>query len=124
MDTPAAHWSQVTDFNWLIKLLVNLDYWLILGYGKTILAEFDFCGNPLETFPVDQGEQRRTMYHLKKDLMPAFYWQGILKYLIKIFDACIFSIILKIYFRGIWNGPEFYRKLMHPGKYWEIIFIN
>jgi len=69
---------------------------LITGYGKTILAEFDFNGNPLETFPFDQGEERRSMYHLKKDLMPAFYWQGILK--------------------GIWNGPEMYRKMLSPLK--------
>ena len=29
---------------------------LITGYGKTILAEFDFNGAPLETFPFDQGK--------------------------------------------------------------------
>ncbi len=29
---------------------------LITGYGKTILAEFDFNANPLETFPFDQGK--------------------------------------------------------------------
>lgn len=29
---------------------------LITGYGKTILAEFDFDGKPLETFPFDQGK--------------------------------------------------------------------
>jgi hypothetical protein len=51
----------------------------MLGYGKTILAEFDFVGNPLETFPFDQGEQRRTMYHLKKDLMAPIYWYGLVR---------------------------------------------
>ena len=29
---------------------------LITGYGKTILAEFDFNAAPLETFPIDQGK--------------------------------------------------------------------
>ena len=29
---------------------------LITGYGKTILAEFDFDALPLETFPFDQGK--------------------------------------------------------------------
>ena len=29
---------------------------LITGYGKTILAEFDFDAQPLETFPFDQGK--------------------------------------------------------------------
>jgi hypothetical protein len=74
-------------FNYiLIYLIIKIKYDgytscpLITGYGKTILAEFDFVGNPLETFPVDQGVQRRTMYHLKKDLMPPMYWYGLVKY--------------------------------------------
>ena len=29
---------------------------LITGFGKTILAEFDFNAQPLETFPIDQGK--------------------------------------------------------------------
>lgn len=29
---------------------------LITGYDKCILAEFDFNAQPLETFPIDQGE--------------------------------------------------------------------
>ena len=29
---------------------------LVTGYGKLILAEFDYNGNPLETFPFDQGK--------------------------------------------------------------------
>lgn len=29
---------------------------LITGYGKTIMAEFDFNAMPLETFPFDQGK--------------------------------------------------------------------
>ena len=29
---------------------------LVTGYGKLILAEFNFNGEPLETFPFDQGK--------------------------------------------------------------------
>ena len=49
------------------------------GYSKCILAEFDYDGVPLETFPIDQGKERRTMFHLKKDFMPDMYWHGLLK---------------------------------------------
>eukprot|EP00123_Amoebidium_parasiticum_P011551 comp20780_c0_seq1/m.27292 comp20780_c0_seq1/g.27292 ORF comp20780_c0_seq1/g.27292 comp20780_c0_seq1/m.27292 type:complete len:415 (-) comp20780_c0_seq1:627-1871(-) len=65
---------------------------LVTGYGELILAEFDYDGKPLETFPVDQGIPRRIMYHLKKDLMPPMYWYGLLN--------------------GYWNGPKLMRKLL------------
>ena len=52
---------------------------LITGFGKTILAEFDFNAMPLETFPVDQGKERRSAYHLKKDVMPIMYWHLLLR---------------------------------------------
>ena len=52
---------------------------LVTGYGKLILAEFDFDGNPLETFPFDQGKESRIMYHMKKDFMPELYWKSFLK---------------------------------------------
>lgn len=68
---------------------------LITGYHTCILAEFDFDGQPLETFPFDQGKERRTMFHLKKDVMPNMYWRMLL--------------------RGYWGGPKPYRKLMHLG---------
>lgn len=69
---------------------------LTVGNGKLILAEFDYDGKPLETFPIDQGRKSRLFYHLKKDFMPNLYWYGCVK--------------------GIWNGPGFYRKLMHFGQ--------
>lgn len=69
---------------------------LITGYGKTILAEFDFDGKPLETFPFDQGKERWSMYHLKKDAMPQLYWYGLI--------------------RGIWDGPKLVRDMMHFWK--------
>ncbi|CAN7980465.1 unnamed protein product [Ixodes pacificus] len=68
---------------------------LVTGYNKCILAEFDFKLNPLETFPVDQGLERQTMYHLKKDLMPLLYWT--------------------VFLRGYWEGPGLLRKALHLG---------
>lgn len=52
---------------------------LVTGYGKLILAEFDYELNPQETFPFDQSRERRSMYWLKKELLPLMYWKGMLK---------------------------------------------
>lgn len=52
---------------------------LVTGYGKLILAEFDYELNPRESFPFDQSRERRSMYLLKKDVLPLFYWKGMLK---------------------------------------------
>ena len=52
---------------------------LVTGYGRLILAEFDYDLNPKETFPFDQGVERKSMYILKKDLLPKLYWHGMLK---------------------------------------------
>nr|XP_006013270.2 PREDICTED: sulfide:quinone oxidoreductase, mitochondrial [Latimeria chalumnae] len=68
---------------------------LVTSYNTVILAEFDYNGQPLETFPVNQSKERRTMYYMKSDLMPILYWHGLLK--------------------GFWGGPAPVRKLMHLG---------
>lgn len=52
---------------------------LVTGYGKLILAEFDYNLNPCETFPFDQGKERYSMYLLKRYLMPLIYWDGLIK---------------------------------------------
>ncbi len=52
---------------------------LITGYGKLILAEFDYDLNPKETFPFDQGRERYSMYLLKRYIIPVIYWDGLLK---------------------------------------------
>jgi eukaryotic sulfide quinone oxidoreductase len=52
---------------------------LITGYHKCVMAEFDYNGQPLETFPVNQGKERRTMFHMKKDMMPMIYWLGLVR---------------------------------------------
>lgn len=53
---------------------------LVTSYSTVILAEFDYTGQPLETFPINQAKERRLMYHMKADVMPHLYWQGLLKY--------------------------------------------
>ncbi len=52
---------------------------LITGFGKLILAEFDYNNKITPSFPINQMKERRSMYHMKKDLLPAMYWQGMLK---------------------------------------------
>lgn len=52
---------------------------LVTGYGRLILAEFDYDQNPKETFPFDQSVERKSMYILKKDIIPRLYWHGMLK---------------------------------------------
>lgn len=63
---------------------------LLTQYGKVLLAEFKYGGEPKETFNrwfgIDQGIPRRAFYHLKKDFFPWVYRH----YMIK----------------GTWAGPK------------------
>ncbi len=52
---------------------------LITGYGRLMLAEFDYELQPCETFPFDQAQERRSMYWLKKYVMPFIYWRGLVR---------------------------------------------
>ncbi|MGZ4402576.1 MAG: FAD-dependent oxidoreductase [Gaiellaceae bacterium] len=52
---------------------------LVTGYGKLVLAEFDYDGNPRETFPFDQSKERNSMYQLKRYGLPRLYWQGMMR---------------------------------------------
>ncbi len=52
---------------------------LVTGYGRLVLAEFDYEGRPRESFPFDQSQERYTMYLLKKYVLPEMYWAGMLK---------------------------------------------
>lgn len=52
---------------------------LITGFGKLILAEFDYNNKITPSFPINQMKERRSMYHMKKDLLPIMYWEGMLK---------------------------------------------
>ncbi|MDX2173838.1 MAG: FAD/NAD(P)-binding oxidoreductase [Bacteroidota bacterium] len=51
---------------------------LVTGYGKLVLAEFDYDSKPMETFPFDQSKERWSMYQLKKQILPWLYWNKIL----------------------------------------------
>jgi sulfide:quinone oxidoreductase len=52
---------------------------IVTGYGRLVLAEFDYDGTPQETFPFDQSKERWSMYQLKAQVLPRLYWNGILK---------------------------------------------
>lgn len=63
---------------------------LLTAYGKVMLAEFKYGGEPKETFNkwfgVDQGTPTRAFYHLKKDFFPWVYYNSMVK--------------------GTWGGPK------------------
>lgn len=52
---------------------------LVTGYGKLILAEFDYDGVPQESFPFDQSQERWSMWALKAYGLPEMYWNGMLR---------------------------------------------
>ncbi|KAF5401801.1 FAD-dependent pyridine nucleotide-disulfide oxidoreductase [Paragonimus heterotremus] len=68
---------------------------LVTGYNRGILAEFDYSKQPLETLPLDQSKERYIHYFLKAHVMPAIYWDWLIK--------------------GLWPGPKHVRKLLHLG---------
>uniref|UniRef100_A0A1B6EDK7 Sulfide:quinone oxidoreductase, mitochondrial n=1 Tax=Clastoptera arizonana TaxID=38151 RepID=A0A1B6EDK7_9HEMI len=68
---------------------------LVTGYKSCILAEFDYNQQPLETFPINQGIERYSMFLMKKDIMPFIYW--------------------KLMLNGMWDGPQVFRKILHLG---------
>jgi sulfide:quinone oxidoreductase len=51
---------------------------VVTGYGKLVLAEFDYNNKPMETFPFDQSKERWSMYQMKTKLLPWLYWHKIL----------------------------------------------
>lgn len=51
---------------------------IVTGYGKLVLAEFDYNNQPMETFPIDQSKERWSMYQLKSKVLPWLYWHKIL----------------------------------------------
>ena len=52
---------------------------IVTGYGKLVLAEFDYEGKSQETFPLDQSKERLSMYLLKAYALPRLYWSGMLR---------------------------------------------
>jgi sulfide:quinone oxidoreductase len=51
---------------------------IITGYGKLMLAEFDYDNQPAETFPFNQAKERWSMFMLKRYILPWLYWNEIL----------------------------------------------
>jgi sulfide:quinone oxidoreductase len=51
---------------------------LVTGYGKLVLAEFDYDNQPTETFPFNQAKERWSMFMLKRYILPWLYWNRIL----------------------------------------------
>lgn len=51
---------------------------ILTGYGRLVLAEFDYDLKPCETFPFDQSKERWTMFALKRYILPWLYWNKIL----------------------------------------------
>ncbi len=52
---------------------------LIVGYGRLVLAEFDYNNIPQDSFPFEQARPRWSMWKLKTDVLPWLYWNQILK---------------------------------------------
>lgn len=52
---------------------------LVTGYGRCIMAEFDYNLEPLETLPINQSKEHYITYFMKKDIMPHLYWDLMLK---------------------------------------------
>ena len=52
---------------------------LVTGYGRLILAEFDYDGKPMESFPFDQSKERFSMWAMKVYALPDLYWNGMLR---------------------------------------------
>lgn len=53
---------------------------LVTGYGKLILAEFDYDGTPTPSFPIiDLKKERWSMFMLKRHFLPWMYWNLMLR---------------------------------------------
>ncbi|MDJ0723826.1 MAG: FAD/NAD(P)-binding oxidoreductase [Prochloraceae cyanobacterium] len=52
---------------------------LVTGYGKTLMAEFDYTNTPTPSFPIDQTKEHYLMWLAKKYLLPWLYWNRMLK---------------------------------------------
>ncbi len=52
---------------------------IVTGYGKMLLAEFDYENNPQPSFPFNTAKERYSMWLLKKYLLPWLYWNKMMK---------------------------------------------
>ncbi|MEO1003999.1 MAG: FAD/NAD(P)-binding oxidoreductase [Cyanobacteria bacterium J06638_7] len=51
---------------------------LITGYGKAIMAEFNYKAEPAPSFPLDPTKERWSMWFVKRKILPALYWNRML----------------------------------------------
>jgi len=52
---------------------------IVTGYGKMLLAEFDYDNKAAPSLPIDTSRPRWDMWILKKYILPWFYWHRMLK---------------------------------------------
>ncbi|KAM7533879.1 hypothetical protein Aperf_G00000112030 [Anoplocephala perfoliata] len=52
---------------------------LLTGYWKGILVELDYSEEPVETLPIDQSKERALFSWMKRWLLPALYWNGLIR---------------------------------------------
>jgi sulfide:quinone oxidoreductase len=52
---------------------------VVTGYGRLVMAEFDYELRPRESFPFDQSKERFSMYLVKRYGLPLLYWHGMLR---------------------------------------------
>ncbi len=52
---------------------------LVTGYGKTIMAEFDYDKQPKSSFPFNPTQERWSMWLVKRYVLPWLYWNRMLK---------------------------------------------
>lgn len=55
---------------------------LMTEIGKVMLAEFGYDGKLLPSFPLDPTVPRRSMWFLKKSILPKMYWHGMMRGLV------------------------------------------
>ncbi|MFM1812383.1 MAG: hypothetical protein RLZZ336_1321 [Cyanobacteriota bacterium] len=51
---------------------------LITGYGKVIMAEFNYKAEPAPSFPLDPTKERWSMWFVKRKILPSLYWNRML----------------------------------------------
>uniref|UniRef100_A0A5S6Q9N7 Sulfide:quinone oxidoreductase, mitochondrial n=1 Tax=Trichuris muris TaxID=70415 RepID=A0A5S6Q9N7_TRIMR len=61
---------------------------------SVVMAEFGYDGKIMETFPVDQNMERRSLFYVAAKLMPIIYWT--------------------LHVRGYWEGPSVFRRFLRP----------
>ncbi|MBY0515444.1 MAG: NAD(P)/FAD-dependent oxidoreductase [Bacteriovoracaceae bacterium] len=52
---------------------------ILTRHNRVILAEFDYKGNPVESFPFNQAQESYLMFIFKRYLLPLIYWRLMLK---------------------------------------------